>query len=380
MQNQTGEIKGLLRGLLAVAVCLIAVGLLFIYSASSVFALERHGAAHYFLKRQAGALVVGLSCFIFLATRSLEQLRRVIPLLFWGAMLLSLLTLVPALGWYCHGSRRWLVLAGISMQPSEFLKCFLFLYVALFLERRRYLLKSFVYTYLPLLLLLGVISLILLKQPDFGSVITIMMTMVALFYFAGIKQQYISLTMLVGAPVLVALVVTQAYRLRRVLIFLNPWVDPQGKGFQIIQSLIAIGSGGIWGVGISNSKQKFFYLPMQHTDFIFSIIAEETGFVGSMMIITLYALFMWYGVRLLMLLKNPLSCYATFCFVFFMNLQAMMNLLVVTGMVPTKGLGLPFVSYGGSSLISYLCMLGCIVAFVQDQLRAPEGGIFARSN
>jgi cell division protein FtsW len=159
---------------------------------------------------------------------------------------------------------------------------------------------------------------------------------------------------------------SKAYRMNRILIFLNPWSDPQGRGFQIIQSLIAIGSGQTWGLGVSNSKQKFFYLPMQHTDFIFSIIAEETGFVGAVSIVVMYALFCFYGLRLILRIDDMFAFFTSLGFILFISIQAAINLMVTTGVVPTKGLSLPFISYGGTALISLLCMIGFIVNAIRS--------------
>ena len=172
-----------------------------------------------------------------------------------------------------HGANRWLHLGFISLQPSELLKIFLILYMGYFLEKKQHRIKSFLYTYLPFLLVLGVSFALLLKQPDFGSVITLFSTALVLFFVAECNMRYLLTTTLLACPAIVYLIFSKSYRLSRILIFLNPWADPQGKGFQIIQSLIAIGNGKMWGVGIANSKQKFFYLPMQHIDFIF----PETG-------------------------------------------------------------------------------------------------------
>jgi cell division protein FtsW len=188
-----------------------------------------------------------------------------------------------------------------------------------------------------------------------------------LFFVAEFKLSHLLVTILCTIPVGIFLIFSKAYRLNRILIFLNPWMDPKGKGFQIIQSLIAIGSGKWWGVGISHSAQKFFYLPMQHTDFIFPIIAEETGFVGSLFIVGFFALFCFFGLRLALRLESSFAFFTTLGFIILINLQAVINLMVTTGLLPTKGMGLPFVSYGGSSLLSLFCMMGLISNFVRSQ-------------
>ena len=226
---------------------------------------------------------------------------------------------------------------------------------------------SFLYqTYIPFLGILCIPSLLLLKQPDFGSIVTIFVTALLLFFVAGGAVWHVIGTLIAALPVGVIAIIGKAYRFKRILIFLDPWSDSQGRGYQIIQSLIAIGSGGLWGLGISNSKQKFFYLPMQHTDFIFSILAEEVGFIGVSIVILLYVLFLIFGLRIALHVSTLFARYVTLGFVFLISVQVVINLMVVAGLVPTKGMGLPFISYGGSALLSLFCMLGIIANCVRS--------------
>ncbi|MFH1644525.1 MAG: putative lipid II flippase FtsW [bacterium] len=362
------KLKSDVRILLVIVSLLIILGLIFIYSASSVYALEKFGAAHYFLKKQIIYLCLGIISFLIFAILPMSFWKKHIPIFFLISLLVTSMTMLPKTGFRIHGSSRWLSLFGFSFQPSEFLKLFLFMYIGYFLEKKQKKIESFWNSYLPFLMILGVTFVILLKQPDFGSVITIFATSVALLFIAEFNILHLFITVMCSFPLIIALIYSQKYRLDRILIFLNPWADPKGRGFQIIQSLIAIGSGSLWGLGISNSRQKFFYLPMQHTDFIFSIIAEETGFVGSCFIILLYLLFCYFGLRIALQLKeNLFAFFTTLGFVVLICLQACVNLMVTTGLLPTKGLGLPFVSYGGTSLIAVLSMIGLIVNFSRKQ-------------
>jgi len=196
---------------------------------------------------------------------------------------------------------------------------------------------------------------------------TILITSLTLFFIAEFNMMYLLGTVALALPAAIFLVFTKSYRLNRILIFLNPWSDPQGKGFQIIQSLIAIGTGSVWGLGISNSRQKYFYLPMQHTDFIFPIIAEETGFIGSCVIIALFMLFCFYGIRIVLKLTDTFAFFTSLGFIIFISLQAVINLMVSCALLPTKGLGLPFISYGGTALVCFFCMVGLIANFVRTQ-------------
>ncbi|MBD3231505.1 putative lipid II flippase FtsW [Candidatus Dependentiae bacterium] len=359
------KIKYDLQFLFLIVFSLTTLGLIFIYSSSSVYALEKFGSANFFLKKQFLFLIPAFIGFLFFAIFPFQLIKKYSPFFFIGSLILTASTLIPFLGLKLHGSSRWLL--GSSFQPSELLKFFLIIYMGFFLEKKQKRIRSFWHSYLPFLLILSITFLILLKQPDFGAVVTIFITSVLLLFVAEFKLKYLILTILAALPIGFFLIFSKSYRLNRILIFLNPWQDPQGRGFQIIQSLIAIGSGGLWGIGVSNSKQKFFYLPMQHTDFIFSIIAEETGFVGSCLIILLYFLFCYFGLKIALQLDNPFAFFTTLGFVILISLQATINLMVTSGLLPTKGLGLPFVSYGGSSLVCFFCMIGLISNFVRQK-------------
>lgn len=356
-----------LRAFLTVVAILVIIGILFVYSASSVYALESFGAANYFLKKQLVSIGLGLILLLSAAQLSLDTLKRWTPLAFLGAFLLTVLTLVPKLALRIHGSSRWLALGGLGIQPSEFLKWSLLLYVAQLLARHWYAKGALMRTIVPIGIITSLSALVLLKQPDFGLTVTLCATIVVFLFIAQFNLKYLVGGLILAIPALAYLILTKAYRLQRILTFLNPWRDPRGAGFQVIQSLIAIGSGGAFGVGIANSKQKFFYLPMQHTDFIFAIIAEETGFFGALLLIALYVLFAYLGIKLALQLQDHYASFAVLGFTIFNTLQAVINLCVATGLLPTKGIGLPFVSYGGSALMANGLMLGVLISCVRDQ-------------
>lgn len=344
-----------------ITACLVVIGLIFIYSSSSVLALERHGSASYFVYRQAFGLLIGLVGLGIVYLLPTNWLRKLSPYLYVLALGLTTLTLWPAMAMKVHGSSRWLKLFGIGLQPSEFLKLAFILYVSYLLMQKKYQRRAFWNSLIPLLIIFGLTALVLLMQPDFGLTIVLSLTLFALLLIAGFNGEYLFAAIAAFIPVVGVLIWFKPYRLKRILTFLNPWSDPQGAGFQIIQSLIAVGSGGLWGVGIANSKQKFFYLPMQHTDFIFAIMAEEIGFVGSVFIVLLYILWLYFGMRLAFSMPDDFTTYVTLGFVILISLQALINLCVVTGLFPTKGVGLPFISYGCSGLVSNLMMLGIVL-------------------
>jgi cell division protein FtsW len=368
---------------LVIIALLIITGGLFIYSASSVFALEKFGSSHYFVKKQLIGFCIGLFGLFVARIVPLNFIKKLSPYLFFGSVGLTALTLLSHMGQRIHGSHRWLSLGGFTFQPSELLKITLIIYLAYFIERKMTLSHSFLQRYIPLFIILGLPSIILLLQPDFGMTVTIVITSILMLFIAqcNIKHLLISLACLIPAGI--GLILMRPYRLQRVLTFLNPWQDPKGSGFQVIQSLIAIGSGGFWGVGIGNSKQKFFYLPMQHTDFIFSIIAEETGFLGCLLLVLLYVLFLYFGIRVACQLRSSFATLTTLGFVALVNLQAIINIAVATGLAPTKGLGLPFVSYGNSALICNMFMVGLVMnmaytahAHSQESLEGHQGFLF----
>lgn len=366
MIHHKKQLKTDLSCFLVIVAILLIVGLLFIYSSSSVFALEKLGSAHYFLKKQLIGLILGLVAIIGIRIIPFELIKRTAPLFFLASLGLTAIATFTSLGQNIHGSSRWLSLPFLSFQPSELLKISLILYIAYFLTKKEKQGSSFLHGFLPLIIVLGITSVILLKQPDFGLTVTLVATAFIIMFIANRYIKYIGISLLACIPLIITLVIAKSYRIKRILTFLNPWADAQGAGFQIIQSLIAIGSGGFFGVGIGESKQKFFYLPMQHTDFIFSIIAEETGFLGASFVVILFLLFLYFGLRIAWQLTDNFSLFATIGFVTVISLQALINILVTTGLAPTKGIGLPFISYGNTALTCQLIMVGLIIAMVRE--------------
>ncbi len=347
---------------------LLAIGLIFVYSSSAVFALERFGTPFYFVKKQLTGLFLGLLGLMVIQSLSLEAIKNSTPFLFVASLTLTALTLFAPFSHTIHGSSRWLSLAGFSFQPSELLKVSFILYLAYCASRKeeKY---SFLRDYLPIFSIIFLPAIIVLKQPDFGLTITLSLTAVIMLFLSQFHTKHLLGTLFSILPIATLLIVIKPYRLRRILVFLNPWHDPHGAGFQIIQSLIAIGSGGFWGMGIAHSKQKFHYLPMQHTDFIFAIIAEETGFIGSFILISLFTLFLYYGFKIAQSLPDQFSKLAVYGFVAIINLQAILNIAVASGLLPTKGLGLPFISYGNSALVCNILMVSFILRLSKQEGR-----------
>ncbi len=361
---------GDLQVFLTIIATLILIGCLFVYSSSSVYALETFGTSLFFVKRQFAGLLLGLIALCIGRTIPLSFIKKNAPFLFLGSLFLVLITLLPKFSRTIHGSSRWLTFSGFSFQPSELLKITLLFYVAYFLEKKTVKGTITFKHFIPFALFISTMCIALLKQPDFGMTVTLLLTTIILFFCAHAQIKHVIMTLLALAISAVFLILFRPYRLQRVMTFLNPWQDPRGAGFQIIQSLIAIGSGGWLGIGIAHSRQKFFYLPMQHTDFIFSIIAEETGLIGCLFLITLFIILLYFGIRIAHQLTDTFSTLVTLGFMILIHLQTVMNMAVATGLAPTKGVGMPFVSYGNTSLVCYLFMIGVIINMVYNKKTA----------
>lgn len=350
----------------SLAVILIICGLICIYSSSSIYALTMTGSAHYYFFKQLQGIAIALICGSIAARIPSHTLKKWSPALFVCALFLTALTLVPGFSLNLNGSRRWLNLGVLAFQPSELLKMSFILYTAYLCAKKQFDLSSLTKGFIPLLVIITICGGVLLAQPDFGQALTIALTGTSIYFLALGSLSYVGTIAAVGLPLITLLIALKPYRLKRVLTFLDPWKDPQGAGFQIIQSLTAIGTGHIFGTGLGQSKQKFFYLPMLHTDFIFSIIAEETGFIGTFLILSLYLLLIMGGLKLALSTQEPYAFLVISGFFILLALETIINLGVVTALLPTKGLGLPFMSYGKSSLIAHCTMLGVIYSLVKD--------------
>lgn len=361
------SVERLMRTLCIVVIALSCVGLLFIYSSSCVFAQLQHHDALYFVKRQGIGLVLGIIVAIIASTIPAWVYYRFAVLFWMSALVATILTLIPGIGKTVHGSSRWFVIGPLSMQPSEWLRVGCLLIMAKFLSRYEGTPRHILWRYGIFLIPILLSALVLLGQPDFGMAVTIVATGFVMLLIAYPDWHYTLALMFSALPVAGLLIIAKPYRMRRFLTFLDPWNDPKGAGYQIIQSLVAIGSGGLFGVGIGNSRQKFLYLPMQHTDFIIAIIAEEVGFVGVTVLLLTYLIILWLTLKIAFKVQG-FARYVTLGFGFMITLQAGINASVALGMVPTKGIGLPFISYGNSFLISLFALLGIIRSLVRERV------------
>lgn len=347
--------------ILLMVVALTCFGLVMVFSASSIMATKKFHDGFYFLKRQGIYAVLGFITMALTMRVDYHFWRKsAIPVLLVCLGLL-VLVLIPGIGGSAGGSSRWLRLPGFSFQPSEMAKIAFIMYMAYSLDKKQDKVKVFSSGFLPYMVVLAVMLLLLLKQPDLGSSLTLGAVAMAMLFAAGTRLSYIISMVVMALPFLYYAVMHVDYRRRRIMAFLNPWEDPTNTGFQIIQSWIAVGTGGVFGQGLGEGKQKLFYLPEAHTDFIFSVAGEELGFIGVVVIASMLFLLVQRGIRVALYAEDNFGRSLAFGISTLIGLEAFVNIAVVTGIFPTKGLALPFVSYGGSSLIITLFAVGILL-------------------
>jgi cell division protein FtsW len=351
--------------LFGIVVALCSVGVVMVYSASALIAADRFHDPLYFLKKQFFWAMLGFACLWAAMRLDYRRLEHLVPPLLVGSFILLLLVLVPPFGQEINGTRRWLRGGPFSFQPVELAKFSLVLYLASFLSRRQELIGSFGQGLVPPLLVAGLMAGLTIIQPDLGNSLALIILAVGLCYLAGARVKHMLAIAGAALPVVAVLIATKPYRWRRMLAFVNPWDDPQGSGFQIIQSFLALGSGGWFGLGLGESKQKLFYLPEPYTDFIFSIIGEELGLVGAVVVVSLYALLVWRGLRIGVRAPDAFGGYLALGLTIMLATQTLVNIGVVTGALPTKGLPLPFVSFGGSALLMTMFSTGVLLNISQ---------------
>lgn len=353
------------RWLFTVTMLLVFVGLVMVFSASAVMAREKFHSPYAFVLRQLLWAVVGFAAMWVLKGVDYRTYKK--PAIVFS--LLGLTTLFLIAVYFLdrsHNTHRWIKVAGVGFQPSELAKPALILFLAYFLESRTKLMDDWKKTLVPAgfvtLLLAGLIG----KQPDLGTAVACVLIAATILFVAGVRLRYFGY-LLTFAPIIFYFAVWRVHwRHERVLAYLHPDADPQGRGFHIIQSLIAVGTGGITGVGLMESKQKLFYLPEAHTDFIFAVTAEEWGLMGTLFMVTLFGIFLWRGMRAAMLTKDAFGRYLATGITCMVVIQALFNISVVLALLPTKGIPLPFISYGGTSLAMTLASVGVLLNITQQ--------------
>lgn len=342
-------------------------GIVMIYSASAIWAEYKFQDPFKFVKSQSLFFILGIILCLIVSHIPPEVWKKHANKILLACFVLLLLVLIPGIGTVRNGSRSWFGIGGLGVQPSEFAKIGLIIFVSKYLSQNQKDLRDIKKGVLPILLVIGIFFLLIMLEPDFGTAMVIVLTLVSLIFISGVKVSFFVKIGLVGLMGIVALIIVAPYRMARIVSFLNPWSDPLGSGFQIIQSLYAIGPGGLLGQGFLNSHQKHFYLPEPQTDFIFSIISEEFGFLGVLIVVSFF-FFLFYRSLKISLKSNELfQKFLVFGLSIGILIQATLNLCVVIGLIPVTGVTLPFFSYGGSSLLVTMISIGMILSISRRQ-------------
>ncbi|RHW36498.1 stage V sporulation protein E [Neobacillus notoginsengisoli] len=347
--------------LLIITLALLTFGLIMVYSASAVWAEFKFDDSFFFAKRQMLFAGVGIAAMFFIMNVNYWTWRTWAKVIIIVCFFLLLLVLIPGIGNVRNGSRSWIGVGAFSIQPSEFMKLAMIAFLAKYLSERQKLITSFRKGLVPSLTLVFTAFGMIMLQPDLGTGTVMVGTCMVMIFVAGGRILHFAGLMLLGVIGFAGLIISAPYRIKRITSFLDPWSDAQDSGFQIIQSLYAIGPGGLFGLGLGESRQKFFYLPEPQTDFIFAILAEELGFIGGSLVLILFALLLWRGIRIALGAPDLYGSFLAVGIVAMIAVQVMINIGVVTGLMPVTGITLPFLSYGGSSLTLMLMAIGVLL-------------------
>jgi cell division protein FtsW len=346
--------------LFTATVLLVCTSVVMVYSASAFVAMENQGDPYLYLFKQATWALLGLALVPLMMKIDYRTYRQ--PAVIWTGLAVVSIALVAVLfGHSRNGANRWLGFGSLGVQPSELAKIVVILFIAALLERRMDRIDEPAYSLLPIGIVLGVIVALILREPDLGTSVSIVVIAAVMIFAAGIDYRYVAAVAMAAAPALYLLLAFSEYRWRRVMAFLNPWADPQGDGFQIIQSMIAVGTGGVTGRGLMAGVQKLFFLPEPHNDFIYAVISEELGLIGASIVMACFCVITWRGLRTSLRAPDRFGSFLALGLTTMVAFQAFFNISVVLGLLPTKGIPLPFVSYGGSSLLINLLGMGILL-------------------
>lgn len=355
---------------------LVGFGLVMVYSTTGIVSQGKLGDSLFYAKRQLISAVLGGVVMVTCMQIPLSLLRRIAPYLLIASLLLLLLPITPGIADRAGGASRWAKFGPIRFQPAEFVKVFMVIFMAGYLARHEQLISSFISGIVKPFSMLALVAALLLIQPDFGSTAVIVVVLLSMLLASGVRLSHMALCSVVVGCVMGLLVFISPYRMMRVVSFLSPFADASGKGYQLIQSLIAVGTGQVYGVGLGGSQQKLFFLPAAHTDFIFAVISEELGFVGGVCIILGFLVVMWRGLLIARSVRHDTFLYALAVGLTMMIVApALLNVGVVIGLLPTKGMVLPLVGYGGSSLIACMGVVGLLLGIRRDAGDRPHGSL-----
>jgi cell division protein FtsW len=347
---------------------LLALGVTMVLSTSYLYSQERFSDGTYFFRKQLMAIGAGSAGLVICSLLPPVTYRRLAYPLLALTFVILVLVLIPGIGVARGGARRWLTLSGFAFQPAELAKLAIVFYLAHSMTRKEESIQTFSIGVLPHLLVGSVFLGLLLLEPDFGTALILGVLLYMMLFIGGARVSHLMATGLMALPVLIYIMLSAEYRLRRLLSFMDPWRDASSSGFQVVQSLIAFGSGQLWGRGLGESRQKLFYLPEAHTDFVFSVIGEELGLLGALVVLALFGIIIVRGLRLTARIEEPFEQYLAFGLTILLGLQALIHMGVVMGMMPTKGLVLPFISYGGSAMVINLTEAGILLGLSRRRL------------
>ena len=360
-KNQTSTAAAYDIQLLFPVLFLVGIGIVMVYSASSAVALKKFGSDYLFLKKQALFALIGIVALVACRHFPYQWYRPLTYPLLAVALLFLIAIQVTDLGFSAGGSTRWLRIGSLTFQPSEFARFAMVVFLAYSLDKKRENIKEFSIGFIPHILVFGVFAVCIFQQPDFGSVVILAIITWLMMFVGGVRCTHLFTSLIALLPVAVYYLVMEEYRVKRLLSFLNPWEYPADEGYQVVHSLMAFGTGGLWGTGIGKGFQKLFYLPEPHTDFIFSIIGEEFGLFGVLIIIGLYGLILFKGIQIARHTPDTFGSLMAFGLTSAMGIQVCINMGVALGLLPTKGLTLPFLSYGGTSLLLNMASIGILM-------------------
>jgi cell division protein FtsW len=339
---------------------LVCLSVIMVYSASAVVAMERYQQPYLFLTKQLMWATLGLAVLWIVMRVDYQMYRE--PVFIWSSLAIVGICLIAVMfSPPVNNARRWFSIGGLGIQPSELAKLAAIFFIADMLERRMQRINELGYGILPIAIVIGALVGLIVIEPDFGTAMTLAVIAAVMIFAAGLSYTYVFGTLLLALPLVAAMAMSAGYRRRRLLTFMNPWEDPLGDGFQIIQSLIAVGTGGVTGKGLMGGVQKLFYLPEPHTDFIFSVISEELGLIGATLVVICFCIITWRGLRVALRAPDRFGAFLALGLTTMVAVQAFMNISVVLSLMPTKGIPLPLVSFGGSSLLINLVGMGVLL-------------------
>lgn len=349
------------RSILISVLILVGIGIMMVYSSTALMSMRESGSGFNFLLKHLFTVCIGTVVMILLSKIDYLKYRPVVYVLLAVSFVLLVLVFMPGIGISANGARRWLRLWPTTFQPSELVKVVMVIFLADYMDRNIHRMRDFRYGIMVPVGVMLIFQAVIIKQPDFGAVMSLGILTVGLLILGGARLSHIGSLVLLALPAVYMLIMTSSYRSKRLLCFLDPWKDSQGCGFQLVQSFIAFGNGRFMGLGLGGSKQKLYFLPEAHTDFIFSLIGEELGLVGAVVVLCIFVWLFLKGFQVSAGTRDPFSYFLTLGLTMLIGVQAIINIAVSTGLMPTKGLPLPFISYGGSALLVNMAAVGILI-------------------